>query len=237
MKRICAAVLLTAALTLTGCASILERSYESVKPHTSQYWEDATASVLRAEDYTSLVNGLLVLVSNQRDTGLVRLYGYADQTAAMRDMDRACAEVTMEDPLGAYLVDYVTYDCNEGTNCYEITVKMTYQKTPAQLRTLVNATTAGAIPELLSAALGEGKTELAVKVGYMDRSAAEIEEAVAEIMTAGGREEDVWSVQYYPDIGEEGNARIVEITWLPPEEPELPGDLNVPPALPAAAKR
>lgn len=237
MKKICMAVLLTAALTLTGCASILERDYESVKPHTSQYWEDATASVLRAEDYTSLVNGLLVLVSNQRDAGLVRLYGYADQTAVMRDMDRACAEVTMEDPLGAYLVDYMTYDCNEGTNCYEITVKLTYQKTPAQLRALVNATTAGAIPELLSEALGEGKTELAVKVGYMDRSADEIEEAVAEIMNGTGRDEEAWSVQYYPDAGEEGTARIVEIAWLPPEELELPGDLNVPPALPAVVKQ
>ena len=235
MKKICMAVLLTAALTLTGCASILERSYESVRPHTSQYWEDATASVLRAEDYQSLVNGLLMLVSNQTDAGLVRLYGYADQTAAMRDMDMACAEVSMEDPLGAYLVDYVTYDCAEGTNCYEITVKLTYQKTPAQLRALVRATTAGAMPELLSAALSEGKTELAVRVGYMDRSAAEIEEAVAEIMTANGREEGTWSVQYYPDAGEEGDVRIVEVGWQPPEEPELPENLTQPPVLPAAA--
>ena len=235
MKKICMAMLLTAALTLTGCSSILECSYESVRPHTSQYWEDATASVLRAEDYQSLVNGLLMLVSNQTDAGLVRLYGYADQTSAMRDMDNACAEVTMEDPLGAYLVDYVTYDCAEGTNCYEFTVKMAYQKTPAQLRAIVNATTAGAVPELLAAALKDGKTELAVKVGYMDYSAAELEEAVAGVMTAGGREEEEWSLQYYPDAGDEGDACIVEIVWQPLAGPELPENLTQPPVLPTAA--
>ena len=228
MKKICLAVLLAAALTLAGCAPVLEREYTSVKPHTSQYWEDATASVLRAEDYTSLLNGLLVLVSNQKDAGLVRLYGYADQTAAMRDMDQACAEVTMEDPLGSYLVDYMTYDCAEGTNCYEVTVKLSYQKTPAQLRALVSATTTDAIPELLSAALQEGKTELAVKVGYMDRSAEEIEKTVAEIMTDSGLGESDWSIQYYPDAGAVGDARIVEMTWQPPEKPELPAGWNTP---------
>ena len=232
MKAICVVAMSAAALVLAGCGSILEREYETVKPHASQYWEDATASVLRAEDYTSLVNGLLVLVSEQTDAGIVRLYGYADKAAALREMDQACAEVTLEDPLGAYLVEYMTYDCAEGTNCFEITVKLTYQKTPAQLRALVNATTAGAVPELLSAALREGKTELAVKVGYMDRSAAEIETAVAECMAAAGREEGSWSVQYYPDAGGEGDARIVEILWQPPEGPVLPETLQQPPALP-----
>ena len=113
MKKICTALLLVAAACLTsGCAAVLERSYSSVRPHTSQYWEEgASSSALRVEDYQSLVNGLLVLVSNQTETGVVRLYGYAEQSAVVADMDRAVTEVTMEDPLGGYLVEYVTYEC------------------------------------------------------------------------------------------------------------------------------
>ena len=154
-KRHAAALLLAVLLSFPGCSAVLERSYAVVEPHNSQYWEDGTSSALRAEDYQSLVNGLLMLVSNQTDAGLVRLYGYGDQASAMRAMDQACAEVTMQDPLGAYLVDYVTYDCVESAGCYEITVKIAYQKTPAQLRALVNATTAGALQELLETALQE----------------------------------------------------------------------------------
>lgn len=195
------------------------------------WWSRTTASTGRrhilcpaGRDYQSLVNGLLMLVSNQTDAGLVRLYGYGDQASAMRAMDQACAEVTMQDPLGAYLVDYVTYDCVESAGCYEITVKIAYQKTPAQLRALVNATTAGALQELLETALQEEKTELAVKIGYMDRSAEEVSAQVAQIMEEKGMAAEDWSVRYYPDEGEVGDARIVEITWQPPSLP-LPGAL------------
>ena len=221
MKYLYPAAVLAALVTLTGCSAVLERSYSAVQPHTSQYWEDATASVLRAEDYQSLVNGLLMLVSDQTDAALVRLYGYANQTEAGQAMDQACAEVTLQDPMGAYLVDYVTYDAAEGVNCYEFTVRIVYRKTPEQLRALTNATTAGALPDLLRTALAENRTELAVRIGYMDRTPDEIASETAAIMTEYGMTAEDWSITYYPDKGEEGDARIVEFQWqLPPEEDE-----------------
>lgn len=216
-KWLALAWMIAAAAVLCGCSAVLERSYESERPHTSQYWEDGTASALRAEDYQSLVNGLLMLISNQTETGLVRLYGYSGQTEAMQDMDRACAEATMEDPMGAYLVDYITYDCAKGTNCYEFSMKITYQKTPAQLREMVSATTAGAVDDLLRTALDEGAAELAVKVGYMDRSTAEIEEVVRAIMEEYGKENGAWQIHYYPETVTEGDSFILEITWDAPE--------------------
>lgn len=221
MKYLYPAAVLAALVTLTGCSAVLERSYSAVQPHTSQYWEDATASVLRAEDYQSLVNGLLMLVSDQTDAALVRLYGYANQTEAGQAMDQACAEVTLQDPMGAYLVDYVTYDAAEGVNCYEFTIRIAYRKTPEQLRALTNATTAGALPDLLRTALAENRTELAVRIGYMDRTPDEIASETAAIMTEYGMTAEDWSITYYPDKGEEGDARIVEFQWqLPPEEDE-----------------
>ena len=61
-KRHAAALLLAVLLSFPGCSAVLERSYDVVEPHNSQYWEDGTSSALRAEDYQSLVNGLLMLV-------------------------------------------------------------------------------------------------------------------------------------------------------------------------------
>ncbi len=126
-------------------------------------------------------------------------------------MERACAEVTLEDSLGAYLVDYVTYDCEENISYYEMTVRFTYQKMPAQLRALTNATTAGALPELLALALKDGRSELAVKVDYMDLSVEKIESLIAEVMEKQGKRD--WTVNYYPDAGTIGDTRIVEIVW------------------------
>ena len=222
-RRLVLLCITAAAVILCGCSAVLERSYESERPHTSQYWEDGTSSALRAEDYQSLVNGLLMLVTEQTETGVVRLYGYGSQTEAMEDMDRACAEVTMEDPMGAYLVDYITYDCVKGTNCYEFSLKITYQRTPAQLREMVSATTAGAVGDLLRTALDEGAAELAVKVGYMDRSTAEIEENVRAIMEEYGKEDGAWQIHYYPETVNEGDSFVLEITWAVPENAVLPG--------------
>lgn len=213
MKNRMIAGMLVVVLPLCGCAAVLERSYEAVTPHTSQYWEDVAASALRFEDYQSLVNGLLLLVGEQTDTALVRLYGYGDQASAIADMDRACAEASMEDALGAYLVDYITYDCAERTNCYEMNVRFTYKRTTAQLNAMVNSTTDGALTELLRGALETGATELAVKVDHCGRSAAEMEAALAAVMEEAGIPAENWSVQYYPNGGELGERCIVEICW------------------------
>ena len=202
-----------AAAALCGCSALLERSYESAHPHANQYWEDSDASTLRAEDYQSLVNGLLMLVSDRTETALVRLYGYGSQTEAMQDMDRACAEVTLQDPMGAYLVDYITYDCVKGTNCYEFSLKVTYQNPPAQLQEMVSATTAAALPDLLRTALEEDVPALTVKVGYLDRSAGEIEAEAAAILEEYGLGAEGWSVQFYPAGVQEGDSCILEITW------------------------
>ena len=88
--------------------------------------------------------------------------------------------------MGAYLVDYITYDCVKGTNCYEFSLKVTYQKTPAQLQEMVSATTAAALPDLLRTALEEDAPALTVKVGYLDRSAGEIEAEAAAILEEYG---------------------------------------------------
>ena len=43
-KRHAAALLLAVLLSFPGCSAVLERSYDVVEPHNSQYWEDGTSS-------------------------------------------------------------------------------------------------------------------------------------------------------------------------------------------------
>ena len=44
---------------LTGCASLLERSYTTSEPHSSKFWESEAAATLRAENRQDMVNDLL----------------------------------------------------------------------------------------------------------------------------------------------------------------------------------
>ena len=61
MKRYGALLLAVVCCLLTGCASLLERDYVVVEPHSGKFWESQAADILRAEDYQDIVNDLLVI--------------------------------------------------------------------------------------------------------------------------------------------------------------------------------
>ena len=98
MRRILLPLLLLVALTLTGCGTLLERSYASVTPHTQFSDLSENEDILRAETYQGLVSALLHLVEQGAESGQVRLYQYSSITgSATGDVDQACLEVTQED--------------------------------------------------------------------------------------------------------------------------------------------
>ena len=63
-----ALVLALAVCLLTGCDSLLERSYSTSEPHSSKFWESEAAGTLRAENYQDVVNDLLILVGQHTES-------------------------------------------------------------------------------------------------------------------------------------------------------------------------
>ena len=76
---------------LTGCAPLLERTYATAEPHSSKFWESEAAGTLRAENHQDVVNDLLLLVGQHRETATLRLYEFeSDLEVAdtLEDTDR-----------------------------------------------------------------------------------------------------------------------------------------------------
>ena len=137
-------------LGLAGCGSMLERSYASVTPHTQFSDESDSGSVLRAETYQGLVSALLHLVEQGAEKGELRLYQYSSVTgAAASDVDQACLEVTQEDPLGAYAVDYIKYDVEQTVSYYQINVTLAYNIDPKELKDVISVTGSTAVRQEL----------------------------------------------------------------------------------------
>lgn len=82
MKKYTLLPLLLALSLLTGCGSLLERSYTAVTPHTQFSDESKNDAILRAETYQGLVSALLYLVEQGEETGTVRLYQYGQRHRA-----------------------------------------------------------------------------------------------------------------------------------------------------------
>ena len=211
------AALLLAALLLTGCSPLLERAYSTTEPHSSKFWESEAAGTLRAENYQDIVNDLLLLIGQHTESAAIRLYNFEDEVSVADTLERAAVEIQEQTPLGAYAVTYITTSSQSQRGYYEIAVKIGYRRSAEQIQSVVNATRPEAVSSLLEAALQDGRTELAVRIGYWGQDGQSgIESAVAQVREEQGlTEETPWLVNYYPA---EGPVGLVEFLLDPTEE-------------------
>ena len=226
MARIIAALL--SLCLLTGCASLLEREYSTSEPHSSKFWESGAAGTLRAENYQDIVNDLLLAIGQHRESVTLRLYDVGNDVTVAETLEQATTEIQQETPMGAYAVEYITSSRQSQRGYYEVSVQISYRRTAEQIQSVVNATSTEALYSLLETALDEGRTELAVRIGYWgENSRTRVEEIVAQLREDRElTEEPAWTVNYYPA---EGTVGLIEFLLDAPEqqpeaEPELPAE-------------
>ena len=220
MKKRWLPLALCACLLLTGCASLLEREYSVVEPHSSKFWE-SEADTLRAENYQDIVNDLLLLIGQHTESATIRLYNFKDDMTVAQTLERATTEVQQETPMGAYAVEFITSSSQSQRGYYEISVQISYRRSMEQIQAVVNATTTEALSSLLEAALDEGKTELAVRIGYWRQGDRERVDEIAAALrqTREIPVEEPWLVCYYPAEDAAGLVEfILEGVELPVEE-------------------
>lgn len=217
------AIIFLCAFLLSGC-SMLERSYVASTPHVQFSDEDNDPSILRAETYQGLVSALLHLVGQGKETGVIRLYQFVSITgSAASDVDRACLEVTQEDPLGAYAVDYIKYDVAQTPSYYEVNVKLAYTKTPEEITQVISVTGSNAVAQELRELLPDLPGQVVFRISYFSQEdSAEtlrqaVREAYADLEEPLPSLNDV-AVTLYPDSGQQRVAEI-RLTW---GEPILP---------------
>ena len=209
MKRVIPALLLAAALLLTGCASLLDREYSSVEPHSEKYWESEDSSVLRAGDYQELVNDILTIVASHAEKGSIRIYTKETAPTVETMVEEACSEVQTETAAGAYAVGYITYTTAAGADYREVRLRVSYRRTAEQQAAVVNVTSSSAIPDLLAGAAAANKSELVLRIKYFSDTEEEIRALVRqEDEKRNGDAAGSWTVNFYPDAGE---TRIIEI--------------------------
>lgn len=208
-KRVLAAGMTLSILLGSGCASMLERDYAAVSPHSAAPAADGNSSVLRVERYQDLVNALSYLIGQGRETGAIRFY--MEESQVQTDLDAACLEVVKEDPLGAYAVDFITYRVTPTIACVEADIQITYRRTPEQIAAVVAATGPTAIRGELKNDLAVFAEESVLRISYFEGDEAHIRELVEEAYYAGpatALDLPDTSITIYP---ESGRQCIVEI--------------------------
>lgn len=209
-KKIIGIGLAALLLLSTGCASMLNRDYSSVAPHSATPVAEGDSNTMRVENYQELVNALIYLVNQGEESGSIRYSG--EEADFKKLLDEACLEVTKEDPLGAYAVDYIKYSVLSIVGSYEADVQITYRRTREQVASIVDATGAAAIRSELSRALSAFSTEVVLRISYFEEDESYIQQLVREAYLsnpAAALDFPDAQVAMYPDSGQQ---RIVEVT-------------------------
>ena len=221
MKKRLFALCLCLSLSLTGCAAMLERDYLSVTPHARLPAAADDSTTVWVETYPELVDAIFSLVSEHRESGVIRLRNWKGNVR--QNLSDACDEVSHDDPLGAYAVDRIKPEFVRIATYYEATVSIDYRRTAEQVASVNTVAGSGAIRGELRDALPSFVPETAFRVNYFDQAQGDdyiprlIRQAYYDSPAAAlGLPEAV--VNLYPESGQQ---RVVEVLFTYPEEPEL----------------
>lgn len=222
-------------LALTGC-SLPERQYVTVEPHSGKFWESEAAGTLRAENYQDIVNDLLLLISQRREAATLRLYHFDDNVTIADRLEQATIEIQRQTPLGSYAVAYIASVSQAQRGYHEVKVQIGYRRTAEELQAIVNATSPEALYALLRDALEQGRTELAVRIGYWGPSGEEqVEDAKARLREDEGLTDfPDWPETFsYPEEGPVGLLEFRLDLPSPETAPLPPADAESVPGAPA----
>lgn len=216
MKKRVLALAVAGCLFLSGCKAMLERSYSVLAPHADRPATAEDPSVLRVKNYRELVSAVLYLVEQGAEEGAIQLYNYDGE--AESDLSAACLEVSAQDPLGAYAVDYIKHELSRVVSYYQATLAIHYRRSAEQREGIVTVNGEEAIRERLGEALEDFSAETVLRTPFFFGDEETVgtllrEAYYAHPAAALGLPEA--QVSFYPNSGWD---RIVEITLTYPED-------------------
>ena len=211
MRRVIAA-LLAAALLLTaaGCASLFDRAvyleapYEA--PSETSESEDAADTI---SNYAALRRAITRIVSEREESAELQFQNY--EGTISRDISTACWEVKSSTALGAFAVDYISYDLSRIVSYTQAEIRITYKRSEYQMSALEQLENVAALRTRLEDALRAGETYLVLELTTVSLSADTVRQSLEHAYYADPAVCPVLpeaEVTLYP---ESGVQRIVEV--------------------------
>lgn len=197
-------------LLLTGCSSMLERSYSSHTAHADTSGAE-DPGVRRAETYEELLECVLELVYSHEPYGTIRLYNYAG--VVENDLTRLCDHVRFEDPLGAYAVRAISCDSTRVLTYYEVDARIVYAHTAEAVAAIIPTAGQEGLCEQLESAVAQRRAQTVLYLTDYDGSAQQID-ALAQLAfyadPAASAAQPLPTVTLYPAVGTE---RVLELRF------------------------
>lgn len=207
MKRLIPLIVLFS--LLCGCSLWGRKTYVSVTPHDEGYQVAVDSSAITVSSYLGLKKAILDFVEEGITDGVIRVESYPGEIT--EDLEDAVYEIWRSEPLGAYAVDFMTYDCAKIASQYEIHIHNTFRRSIDEINSIIYASNLNVAQLRIQDAMETYEDTLILRVGeYQD---FDVQVMVNEIFSANpdfALELPAVTMTCYP---ESGAQRILEITF------------------------
>lgn len=166
MKRAAVTLILALALVLTGCASIFDKTYFSSSDYEAPSETSGYEGATEVSSYLQLTMAINNLVAEHGESMLLHFTSYDGDI--YDDLASACREVSTETALGAYAVDYISYDLDRIVAYYEAEVFVYYKRSAEELESMISVNTASGLYNAICDTLADMGTSLIATVGASD---------------------------------------------------------------------
>ncbi|HHU23346.1 MAG TPA: transglutaminase domain-containing protein [Clostridiales bacterium] len=214
------AIILILALLLTGsgCASMLEKEYLVISEYEDNSTDEQEDSRGGINDYYSLKREIVALVENHEEYGQLKFNNYSGNVSD--DLSKACWDVKANTALGAYSIDYISYDLSQIVSYYEADIYITYKRSREEVEAIVNVSSISMARECIEEAMAAYEGYLCIKMTTIINNTDTIRQNVQDLYYANPLKFAVlpeMQVSMYPDNGIE---KIFEFSFDYSFEPE-----------------
>ena len=181
MKRILVLIFAAAMVLLCGCSAMMEKEYLSITEYETGTAQQDSGEIGVISSYSALMNTLEKMVQQHQSTVQLQFNNYAGNISD--DLAEAGWQLKQNSALGAYMVDYISYDISRIVTYYQATVYINYARTAqdmADIRTIGANRISNTVVDAVSA--GEEKLVMQVYTTMSDANdmAQRIENALIE---------------------------------------------------------
>lgn len=215
MKRtFCLLLCLGMMLTVTGCATLFDTEYSVTEPYQAESVSveetGENAAVGSISNYASLKRAIEYLVSQHVESAELQFQNYDGSIS--QDISTACWEVKSSSAIGAFAVDYMSYDLSRIVSVYQAELYITYKRSADQMSALETVQNFTAFTDKLDQAIRENRTYLVLETGIASITADIVRDKVREAYYADPLACPVMPAAEVAIFPESGVSRIFEIT-------------------------
>ena len=194
---------------LSGCESLFDGHYSSVKPHEEQPSSNANKNI-SAASYSQLYAALTKLIHAGRENGVITVANY-DQMLVEADMEEAIANAMKRNAIAAYAVEEIRFELGKSGGKPALDVDIEYIHNRAEIRKIKRVGSVGEAVVVISGALNQCQADVVLQISdYEQTDFVQVVENYALENPQYVMELPQVTVNMYPETG---TTRVVELRF------------------------